>query len=247
MMVQILQEPVQFYSLTVEDIQRIFQETIDAYAKEHHVLPSVIYFDTSYLYTFHLDDWELIKRFTHTINDTIYKDENGVWRSPMAVEWHRILERWCGGQTVRLFDKPIKPEKICSTADRVPNEGMINIANSFTGRDFNMMKWHAIGTGASAGTRPSPSATQLVSQQSRIDVTDDPNGGSLSTEGSTVFVVGNHPLSTADGEYTETGIFDAEHTDHDNMGDYSIFPDEVEHTSNQNAIGSTTVIYQCST
>jgi hypothetical protein len=235
-------EPVQLYGITRDDIQKIVEETI----KQSKTRSTIIYLDTSYLYTFHLRDMIHICKFTRLINESVFV-ENGVWHSPKAMEWHRILERWHEDQTVILFGKPVKPIQISRTMDRVPNEGLINIANSFTGRDFNPMKWHAIGTGADAGDVPSPSATQLVTEQSRIDVTEDPEGGSLSTEGSTIFVVGNHSISTASGDYTETGIFDAEHTDHDNMGDYSIFPDEISHNSNQNAIGSTTVIYQCST
>jgi hypothetical protein len=197
----------------------------------------IMWFDASYLYTFDLTDFPYIRHFNMMVrHERIH-----------IFEWHRMLERWMQDQTVIIFGRAIQPTQISRTFDRVPNEGLINIANSFTGRDFNPMNWHAIGTGAIAGTTPSPSATALVTQQSRINVQDNPDGGSLSTEGSTVYVVGNHPISTATGSYTETGIFDAEHTEHDNMGDYSIFPDEIDHASNQNAIGSTTVIYQCST
>lgn len=240
-------EPVQLSGVTVADIQKIIENTISDFVKRNKSLPKIIYFDTSYLYTFTLEDWEYIKTFTRLINEAVYQDEQGVWHSPLAIQWHRFLEQWVQDKYVILQGKPIKPIKITRTLDRVPNEGLINLANAYTGRDFNVMKWHAIGTGAIAGTDPDPGATALVTQQSRIDVTDSPDGGSLSTEGSTIFVVGNHPISTATGSYTETGLFDSENTANDSMGDYSIFPDEIDHASNQNAIGSTTVIYQCST
>ena len=231
------QELVQLSSVTVEDMQRIIENTISDYAKRNKALPSIIYLDTSYLYTFDLSDFYFVKRYNLLIRH----------ESIPAIEWHRILERWCGDQTVHILGRPIKPLQISSTFDRCPNEGLINIANSYTGRDFNIMKWHAIGTGAIAGTDPSPSATALVTQQSRIDVNTSPDGGSLSTEGSTIFVIANHPITTATGSYTETGIFDSESTSNDKMGDYSIFPDEIDHAVNANSIGSTTVIFQCST
>ena len=226
-------EPVQLYGITRDDIQKILEDTI----RQFRALPTLIWLDTSYLYTFDLKDFEYVRRF----------NIKGRTDQTYVTEWHRNLERFLQDQTVQVDGYRIRPIQISRTFDRIPNEGLINIANSFTGRDFNPMKWHAIGTGAIAGTDPDPSATALVTQQSRIDVTDDPNGGSLSTSGSTIFVVGNHPISTSTGSYTETGIFDAEHTEHDSMGDYSIFPDEIDHAANQNAIGSTTVIFQCST
>ena len=234
---QTLEPPVQLHSVTIDDIQRIIETTISDFIQNNRTIPKIIWLDTSYLYTFDLKDFELVRRYNLMIR----------YGKIRAIEWHRKLERWCQDQTTYILGVPIKPTAITSTFDRVPNEGLINLANAFTGKDFNIMNWHAIGTGAIAGTNPSPSATALVTEQSRINVLEDPNGGSLSTEGSTVFVVGNHPISTATGTYTETGVFDAEHTEHDSMGDYSIFPDEIDHAANANAIGSTTVIFQCST
>ena len=235
-MAQVLQ-PLELHGITIADIEDVVTRTVQNFIQRYKSIPKVIWFDTSYLYTFDLNDFEYVRKFNLRGRTDIH----------YVLEWHRNLERFIQDQTVQIFGRRIKPRQIGSTFDRVPNEGLVNIASSFTGHDFNIMKWHAIGTGATAGTNPPPSATQLVTQVDRIDVTVAPQGGSLSQEGSTIFVVGNHPISTASGSYTETGLFDSENTALDKMGDYSIFPDEIDHDANQDAIGSTTVIFQCST
>jgi hypothetical protein len=237
-MTQVL-EPAELYGITRDDIQEIVRKTVRDFIEEMKGLPRIIYFDTSYLYSFDLVDFEYVRRF-----NLLGRQDNRY-----VLEWHKNLERWGQDQTVHMFGKPIKPTKLVRAVDRVPNEGLINIAASYTGRDFNVMRWHAVGTGADPDNdaHPSPAATSLVFETSRINVEDSLDGGSLSQEGSTIYVVGNHPISIQTGSYTESGVFDAEHTDHDNMGDYSIFSEEVPHDADQNAIGSTTVIYQCST
>lgn len=236
-MTQVL-EPAMLYGVTKEDIQQIVWDTVKAFVEEMKGLPRVIYFDTSYLYTFDLVDFEYVKKF----------NLRGRHDIQYVLDWHVYLERWGQDQTVHIFGKPIKPTKLVRALDRVPNEGLVHIASSYTGEDFNVMRWHAVGIGADPDHAvASPAATGLVVETSRINVETSKDGGSLSQEGSTIYVVGNHPKGIQSGGYTESGVFDAEHQSHDNMGDYSIFPDEVSHDADQNAVGSTTVIYQCST
>jgi hypothetical protein len=232
------EQDVILQGITRADIQRIFEDTI----KQFKTIPKIMYFDTSYLYTFDISDVYYIGKFTDTIRISQWGKHN-----KLAVLWHEYLERWLAGETVRIFDRPIKPTAITRALDRVPNEGLEALAGGFTATsNFEPMKFHAIGGGATAGSSPSPSATGLVTEVDRIDVIEDPGGGTLSRDGSTIFVVGNHDTFVESFEATETGIFDSSDATTDLMGDYSIFPDEIPHTAGSDAIGSTTIIYQCS-
>jgi hypothetical protein len=229
--------------ITKADIQKILEDTI----KQFHTLPKIYYIDTSYLYTFHLADVYYINKFTDLLRISGRKIE-GTFRNPLAIQWHEWLEQWFAGETVKVFEHPVKPIAITRTLDRVPNEGLEALAGGFTATSiFEPQKFHAIGDGAIAGTNPSPSATGLVAEVDRIDVSTDPGGGGLTRNGSTIFVIGNHDIFTPSMSATETGVFDSMSTTSDLMGDYSIFPDEIDHNSGQDAPGSTTVIYQCST
>lgn len=232
------QQEVQLYGITRDDIQQIVTRTIEDFIEEMKALPRIIYFDTSYLYNFDLVDWEYVKQFNIL----------GRHNNKYVLEWHRCLERWGQDQTVHIFDRPIKPLYLSRTVDRVPNEGLIHIASSYTGKDFEVMRWHAVGVGADPDNDvASPAAKGLIDQTSRINVEDSPDGGSLSQEGSTLYIVGNHPKTIESGLYTESGVFDSESTANDKCGDYSIFPSGVPHSAGEDAVGSTTVIYQCST
>lgn len=225
-------EPIQLMGITRDDIQAIFEETI----KRYRGVAKVIWLDASYLYTFDLSDFAYIRHFN-------LKQRHD---KTLVLEWHRNLERWLQDQTVTMFGKPIKPSQITRTFDRIPNEGLEHIAMAYTGAHFRPMAFHAIGIGAEPGDDPLPSDRALLDELSRIDVRNNPDGGSLSTEGSTIFIVANHPISTQAGAYTESGVFDSDDETNDIMGDHSIFPDEIEHDANQNAIGGSTIIYQCS-
>ena len=67
--------------------------------------------------------------------------------------------------------------------------------------------------------------------------------------------IGNHDRFMPSGDLTEVGIFDAELPGageddvpiiDDRMGDHSIFPNVVPHTSGTDGAGASVIIYQCS-
>lgn len=243
-----MQQQVLLQGITYDDIQRLFEQVV-AESRPH--IPSLVYLDTAYLYTFDLSDITYIKNFTDLMRLAQYTDEKGVARNPLQIEWHRYLERWYADQTVHLFDKPVKPIKIVRAVDRVVNEFMERIAGALAGfADTNEpFKFHAIGDGAEAGTTPSPGDTALVSELDRIDVTSQAGGGGMTVDGSTFMCIGNHDVFSPSGDMTEMGMFDAELPavgETDRMGDHSIFPDEVPHTSGQDSCGGTIIVYQCS-
>lgn len=248
-----VQSQVILQGITYDDIQRLFEKVV-AESKPHKT--NLLYLDVSYLYTFEIPDVPFIRRFTEDIKAAQYIDEKGVQRNPLSIEWHRMLERWVAGEWVILYDKPIKPKKIVRTVDRVLSEFMERVASAMAGfGDFAPMKFHAIGDGAEAGTTPSPSDTALVSELDRIDVTQQVGGGGITVDGSTFMCIGNHDVFSPSGDMTEMGIFDAELPGtgeedvpiiDDRMGDHSIFPDAVPHTSGQDAPGGSTIVYMCS-
>lgn len=243
-----MQQQVVLQGITFDDIQHIFEKTIaEAYPNK----PNLIYLDVAYLYTFDPSDVPFIAKFTDGMRATQIRNRN-----PLQIEWHRFLERWYSGEYVQIEGRSIKPTAIQRTVDRVVNEFMERIASAMAGQgDFAPMKFNAIGDGAVAGSSPSPSDTALVSELDRIDVTEQKGGGGITVDGSTFMNIGNHDVFSPSGDLTEVGIFDAELPGagesgvsiiDDRMGDHSIFPDEVEHISGQNAAGATVVIYQCS-
>ena len=243
-----MQQQVQIQGVTYDDLQRLFEKTV-AEAKPHKT--NLIYLDVAYLYTFDVSDIPFIAKFTETM-----KLAQQGKRNPLQIEWHRMLERWWGGQTVILYGKSIKPNQIERTIDRVVNEFMERIAAAMAGfGDFAPMKFNALGDGAVAGTSPSPGDTALVSELDRIDVTSQVGGGGLTVDGSTFMNIGNHDRFMPSGDLTEVGIFDAELPGageddvpiiDDRMGDHSIFPNAVPHTSGTDGAGASVIIYQCS-
>jgi hypothetical protein len=243
-----MQQLLQLQGVTYEDIQRIFEKVV---AETYPNKPNLIYLDVAYLYTFEPSDIPFIGKFTEQM-----KVAQQGKRNPLQIEWHRMLERWYSGEYVSLFNKRIKPTQIQRTIDRVVNEFMERIASAMAGfGDFAPMKFNAIGDGAVAGTAPSPGDTALVSELDRIDVTSQVGGGGLTVDGSTFMNVANFDRFSPSGDMTECGIFDAELPGageddvpiiDDRMGDHSIFPNAVDHTSGQNAAGDTIVVYQCS-
>jgi len=237
-------EQIPIHGITIADIQKIVSDTI----KECRAIAKILYLDVNYLYSFDIADLYYIYKFT----DMIRED------SKLAEDWLRYLEIWYSGQSVNLFGVEIKPLQITRTFDRVPNEFMEMVAQIFVGqgpRSFDAMKFHAVGDGATVGATPSPADTTLQHEVDRIDVTLEAGGGGITRRGSTFFCIGNHDTFMESATITETGIFDrdvpnagaeGEPIIDDRMGDHSIFPSAVDHNKGQNAIGSTTVIFQCS-
>jgi len=228
-------EPVQLLGITKDDIQEIFQNTLKNFKESK---TRIIYLDASYLYTFHLDDFEYIRKLNLIIR----------YQPAQVREWHKLLERWWNDQTVRN-DRgyAIKPIKISRSFDRVVNEGMEMMANCITGGESTIFDCRGIGDGTI--TEASPSDLVLNNLVDMINVNETPDGGSLSVDGTTIYSIGNHDKAVptpANGEFTECGMFDNEDEDLARMLDHSAFVDPVPHTQNADAPGSTTVIYMCS-
>jgi hypothetical protein len=245
-----MQQLLQLQGVTYEDIQRIFEKVV---AEAYPHKPALIYLDVAYLYTFKPSDIPYIQKFTDRMR---LAQEHNPERNPLQIEWHRFLEKWYDGRYVDFNGRTIKPIQIERTIDRVVNEFMERIASAMAGfGDFAPMKFNALGDGAVAGTAPSPGDTALANELDRIDVTSQVGGGGLTVDGSTFMNIGNHDRFMTSGDITEVGIFDAELPGageddvpiiDDRMGDHSIFPNEVPHTSGQDAAGASTIIYQCS-
>ena len=221
--------------VTREDIQAIFERAISNFKEAK---TRIIYLDASYLYTFEISDFDYIRKLNLLMR-----------RSPLHVrEWHKLLERWYNDQTVRNdYGYIIKPIKISRTLDRVTNEGMEMLAGCVTGQESGLFEFRTIGDGIVSSA--SPSDTILSNEVDRINVNDNPEGGSLSRDGSTIYSIGNHSKAVetpANGEFTECGMHDTDSAATDKMLDHSIFADPVQHTQNADAPGSTTVIYMCS-
>jgi len=244
-----------------KEFDKYLQSIYEATLKEIKAEPSnrLLYLDVSYLYTFHLSDVMYVRKFTDIIriSEIIVKEGNRyVRRNPKAIEWMEILEKWHIGEYADVCGHKMKPIQIERSFDRVTNELMEQVAAGLAGAEFfPPMKFHARGDGAEAGTTPAPSDTALVEELDRIDVTAEVGGGGVTVDGSTFMNVGNFDPFSPSGDDTESGIFDAEKPAggdegevviDDHMGDHSIFPNEVPHISGDDAPGSTTVIYQCS-
>ena len=226
-----MQTTVELLGITKNDIQEIFTKTLRDFKQSK---TRVIYLDASYLYNFDLADFEIVKKF----NILGRYDINAV------LEWHRCLERWHSDQTVTLGSKVIKPIQIERSFDRIVNEGMKEIAEFLSGGGSGGFVYRMIGDGDFE--QPLPSDFVLANEINRINVTSNPDGGSLSNDGSTVYSIGNHPKSVASTDVTECGIADTDRVETDIMLDHSKFEDPVTHVQNADAVGSTTVIYMCS-
>jgi len=218
--------------LEITDVQDILNK-----AAHDTQTPKVILIGAAYLYTFYLDDFEYVKKFNIL----------GRYDIKAVKQWHVCLERWCNDQTVTLGGRTFKPLAIDSNFKRVTNEGMEMLAKCIIGGGDTTFNFRAIGDGAISAA--SPSDIELVNEIDRIDVNDNPEGGSLSRDGSTIYSVGNHSKTVetpANNEFTECGIFNSSDLVTDKMLDHSVFDDPVPHTQNVDAPGSTTVIYMCS-
>src|SRR6187397_2447686 len=110
-------EPVQLYGVTKQQIQDIYDSALREY------MTRIFYLDASYLYTFHLDDFEYVRKFNIL----------GRYDVRANIQWHKCLERWYQDQTVTIGGKTFKPIQISRTLDRVVNEGMEMLANFIIG------------------------------------------------------------------------------------------------------------------
>ena len=229
-------QEVELLGITKNDIQEIFEKALKDFKESK---TRIIYLDASYLYSFHLDDFQYVRKLNLLVR-----------RDPLHVrEWHKLLERWYNDQTVRDSNGyAIKPIKISRSFDRVVNEGLEMLAGVITGSSgAGVFEYRTIGDGAISDASPSDRA--LSSEIDRINVNTTPEGGSLSRDGTTIYSVGNHSKSVptpANGEFTECGMHNTDNELTDEMLDHSIFADGVPHTQNADAPGSTTVIYMCS-
>lgn len=230
----IMQRP-ELTRISASDIQEIFEKTLREFKE---VKTRLIYLDASYLYTFDLNDFDIIKKF----NILGRYDINAV------LSWHTCLEKWYNDHPVILGDKTIQPIKISRTFDRVTNEGMEMVADALIGAGSVVgFPFRDIGDGDIDFA--STSDTKLVNRVDVINVNEDPEGGSLSNDGSTIYSIGNHSKTVptpANGQFTECGMESDDNQSLDKMLDHSVFEDPVPHTQNADAPGSTTVVYMCS-
>ena len=225
-------QPAELYGVTKDDLQSIYDNALREFKTR------VFFLDASYLYTFHLDDFEYVRKFNIL----------GRYDVKANLDWHKCLERWYQDQTVTIGGKTFKPIQISRSLDRVVNEGMEMLANFVIGSgSARAFKIRGIGDGAI--DTPSLADTDLSNRIDLIDVTETPEGGSLSKYGTTIMSIGNHSKdieTPANGEFTECGMFDDINVSRMRMFDHSVFADPVEHTQGVNSPGSTTIVYMCS-
>ena len=229
-------QEVELLGITKQDIQDILQQALKDFKESK---TRIIYLDASYLYTFHLDDFQYIRKLNLLVK-----------RDPSLVrEWHKLLERWYNDQTVRDNNGySIKPIKISRSFDRVVNQGLEMLAGFVTGTGSPSI-FDCRGIGDGDIDEASPSDIRLNNLIDMINVNDNPDGGSLSRDGSTIYSIGNHSKAIptpANGVFTECGMFDDVDENVARMLEHSAFSDPVPHTQNADAPGSTTVIYMCS-
>lgn len=224
------QEPV-LYGITKNDIQDVFENALREFRQSK---TRVIYLDASYIYNFDLSDFQIIKKFNML----------GRYDIQAVKHWHICLERWLQDQTVILGDREIKPLGIVRTFDRVVNEGLESQAACVVGEESPSFPYRMIGDGVI--TKVTPSDRIMANEIDRIHVNETPEGGSLSRDGSTIYSIGNHSKGLATTDVTECGMASTDSSLTDIMFDHSLFDDEIEHTQNADAVGSTTVVYMCS-
>jgi hypothetical protein len=228
---------LELLGISRDQIQEIFEQALKDFKSAK---TRIIYIDASYLYTFHLDDFDYIRKLCLLNRTNVLH----------VREWHRLLERWCNDQTVRMYDNGsiIKPMSIVRSLDRVVNEGMEILAGIVTGgTGSGIFEYRTIGDGPISATSPSDKA--LSNEIDRINVNTTPEGGSLSRDGTTIISVGNHAKTVptpANNLFTECGMHNTDSALTDDMFDHSKFATGVPHTQNADAPGSTTVVYMCS-
>ncbi len=224
-----MEDDIVLKGLTPNNIREILQNTIKGNGN------TALGLDVNYLYSFDKSDIDYISKIC----------QSGRYDFNNVLDWHKKLERWHDDQTVRNdFAREIKPVQLVRNFDKIVNEGLEMIAKTFLGGVGSVFKYHAIGEGEDLAD-VTPGDTQLADEISRIDVTQAADGGSLTREGSTVYIVGNHPASLQSATITETGVFDNASATADKMLDHSVFDPGIDHDQFEDSAGSTTVIYMC--
>ena len=256
---------VEIRGITTNQLQDIYENALRDFKEAK---TRVIFLDASYMYTFHLDDFENVRQFNilgryyanhlrelnikkrkhEYVNpveyDIVYRDN-----SKYCMEWHRCLELWYDDRNVTLGDRTFRPIKISRTFDRVVNEGLEMMSGCMCGEGDAMFEFRAIGDGDVGNDIVSPAALALNHLVDMINVNETPEGGSLSRDGTTIYSVGNHSKEVetpVDSKFTQCSMHDDENQSKMNALDISNFMDPVPHTQNSDAPGSTTIIYMCS-
>lgn len=213
---------IELYGITKDDIQKMMMDAI-----KDRVGKPIFGLDANYLYSFDISDLREIKK------------------PKQPKEWHRNLERWYTDQTVRdSFGREIKPTQLVRHFDKIVNEGLEMLAGCIVGEESTTFKYSILGD-ADDVTEAFADATQVGNQISRIDVTQTGEGGSLSRDGSVIYIIGNHPASIASTTVTESAVADTDSSTTDMLLDYTVFPVGIDHDQFLNALGVTTVIYMC--
>src|SRR6187431_3487205 len=125
-------QPAELYGVTKNELQEIYDNALREFKTR------VFFLDASYLYTFHLDDFEYVRKFNIL----------GRYDVRANIQWHKCLERWYQDQTVTIGGKTFKPIQISRTLDRVVNQGMEMIAGCLVGEESAIFNFRAIGDGA---------------------------------------------------------------------------------------------------
>ena len=225
-------EPVQLYGVTSDDLQQIYDNALRDFKTR------IFFLDASYLYTFHPDDFESVRKFNIL----------GRYDARVNPQWHKYLERWYQDQTVTLGGRTFKPIEISRSLDRVVNQGMEMVAAFIVGSGTaSAFDCRSIGDGDV--DEVSLADLDLEHVIDRINVNETPDGGSLSRDGTTIYSVGNHSIETEtpdNEEFTECGMHDDLIVSKMRTFDHSIFPEPVHHVQGITVPGSTTVVYMCS-
>jgi hypothetical protein len=219
--------------ITRQDIQDIFTREFEKRGLQGN---RVIFFDVSYLMNFYARDMEYIQKVTWATRFDI----------GLMKDWHRQVERWYLDQTVRDdFGRLLRPIDILRKVDKVPNEGLEEIAEGIVAGGGGGFIYNAIGEGI--GSKPYPSDKGCILEIDRINIPQDSIGGSVNRDGSTIYWVANHDKQVQTADVTEGSIHNTSDLSTDKCMNHTIFDGYViEHTQGVDAISRTTTLYMCS-
>lgn len=224
---------VQLVGVTRNDIVEIFRREFELAGVPGNL---IFFFDVSYFMTFDVVDLPYVYKQTWATRFDI----------GLMKDWHRQCERWFMDQTVvDKFSRPWSPIQILRKIDKVPNEGLEQIARAIMGVDLSQYKYDALGIGTGGIAYPSDKA--LENEEDRIDILKDSPGGSINRDGSTIFWVGNHNKSIINNNFTECGIFDSMDLTKDHIMNHTFFDGFViNHLQGLDGPSRTTTLYMCS-